>query len=168
MTKLEDEITALGPQEWLPDKEHFIFLIDVSSSTQLVLDRMVGAASRALDERSLRAAQQSSLILYTDRIVSETALCDAAELKGVLEASHGGGTDLDAVIGEVLDKFIGVHLPKNLLLFTNVATIQNSIMIGERVCSLGLFLQIFQAVGSGNDETLRELAEACDGRYHRM
>jgi hypothetical protein len=100
--------------------------------------------------------------------VSETGLCDAAALRGVLKASHGGGTDLNAVIGEVLDKFVGVRLPKNLLLFTDEASIQNPLVIDERVRSLGLSLQIFQAVGSGNGETLRELAEACGGRYHRI
>lgn len=168
LAKLDAEILDLLPREWLPEQEHYVFLIDVSSSTGGVLGRLVDAAGLALREHTLRANPQSSLILYTDRIKSEGALRDAAELRRAVEADYGGGTDLDAVMAEVLDKLSGVRLHKNLLLFTDGESARDPASIGERVRALGVRLQIFQAVGSEGEESLRELARACGGVYNRI
>lgn len=168
LAKLDGEILDLLPQERLPDQEHYVFLIDVSSSTHGVRDRLAGAAERALREHVRRADPGSALILYSDRVEGKVLLHDAAEIKRIVEAAHGGGTDLDAVMAEVLDKLSGVRLLKNLLLFTDDEPARDPASIGERIRTLGVRLQVFQAVGSDSEESLRELARACGGGYNRI
>ncbi len=166
--KIDQEVFALFPAEWLIAEHTGIFIIDISGSTSSLRERIGLAVRKEFQDFLNRGIVDGSLILFSDRVMDTIPFSQIQDVAEILKRPLEGGTDLARGIETAITALSEKEGRRTLLLFTDGEDRLDVLDLYHKLCMVKVHLQVYEARDTDMSTPLQELAEKCGGEYQRI